>query len=247
MRVVSAGVSPRTLKEVKEGHKHAQWEIILNIEGSGEGCIGEEQFSFKEGTVCCVPPNTKHPKKSEGGFKDIYFSVDRLNFEPRECIVIEDDEEKTIENLIYMIIRTYHKKEHNYAAVLDSLAEAACNLIVSRMKTDKDRNPDVEHFINELIVNYTNCSFTVGEAMANTNYNKDHFRRVFKQYTGVTPVEYLTNLRVRCAKNMLKNNNGRKIKEIAFESGFSDYLYFAKVFKKHTGLTPGEYAEEKSK
>jgi len=42
---------------------------------------------------------------------------------------------------------------------------------------------------------------------------------------------------------MLKSNNGRKIKEIAFESGFSDYLYFAKVFKKYTGKTPGEYAE----
>ena len=243
MRVKAAGKAPRKLYYSYE-HCHDHWEIVLNVSGNGKTIIGDREYDFRPGTVLIVPPGVEHSKISEMGFEDVFFGIDSLNFDSRnKCIRVEDDEEKTIEMLIYAIIRVYHKRESNYAAILDTLAQSVCNLILSRSKTEGEKNDDVELFINDLIINYTDSDFTVGEAMSRTNYNKDHFRRVFKEYTGTTPVEYLTKLRINCAKNMLKNRDGRKIKEVAFESGFSDYLYFAKVFKKYTGKTPGEYAQ----
>ncbi len=243
MRVRTAGKAPRKLYYSYD-HNHGFWEIVLNVSGTGKTKIGNQEYEFGPGTVFVVPPNVGHSKTSENGFEDIFIGVDSINFDTKnKSVFAQDDEEKTIEMLIYTIIRVFHKKEGNHAAILDTLAQSVCNFILGRAKSEKEKNSDVELFINDLIINYTDSNFTVGEAMSRTNYNKDHFRRIFKEYTGTTPVEYLTKLRIGCAKNMLKSNNGRKIKEIAFESGFSDYLYFAKVFKKYTGKTPGEYAE----
>lgn len=93
----------------------------------------------------------------------------------------------------------------------------------------------------------------------NTNYQKDlkidnlaelclmskyHFIRSFKSLTGLTPYVYLTNVRITAAKDLLKSTN-IKISNIANSVGIPDQLYFSKLFKKHTGLTPSEYRKKK--
>ena len=55
--------------------------------------------------------------------------------------------------------------------------------------------------------------------------------------------DYLTELRIEHIKERLTTTS-EKIKNIAAAEGFSDYQYFVKVFKKNTGLTPGQYREK---
>lgn len=244
MHVTFAGTSNVYLKK-SNSHTHPVWEIIVNTEGEGTMEIGDKSYSFGPGTVCCIPPGVKHNKSSDGGFKDIYFSVQTEALKKDKEYFLLDDEDKNIETLVYMIIKTFHKKGNNYIATADSLADAVCNMISGKLSGPKEINREIETFVNELILNYSDCDFTASKVMNLTNYNRDHFRRLFKRYTGKTPVEYLTLLRIRNAKNMLVNNSQKSIKMISLESGFSDYFYFAKVFKKHTGMTPGEYASSK--
>ncbi len=66
------------------------------------------------------------------------------------------------------------------------------------------------------------------------------FRRAFAHQTGMGPRQYLLQLRIAHARTLLAGGN-RSVKEIAAESGFESEPYFCRLFKKRTGLTPGEW------
>lgn len=67
-----------------------------------------------------------------------------------------------------------------------------------------------------------------------------HFRRLFKQYTGRSPLQYHIQFRISCAKQLLAE--GQSIKETAADTGYEDVFYFMRVFKKYTGISPGRFA-----
>ncbi|WP_054955703.1 response regulator [Paenibacillus dakarensis] len=69
-----------------------------------------------------------------------------------------------------------------------------------------------------------------------------HFCTLFKQVTGYTFLEYLTEYRIEKAKSILKNTSV-KVYQIAPLVGYQDPRYFTQVFKKITGRTPTEYRE----
>lgn len=69
-----------------------------------------------------------------------------------------------------------------------------------------------------------------------------YFTKLFKEETGQTFVEYLTELRIGRAKEMLRNPS-YSIKEVCVNAGYSDPNYFSRIFKKVTGMTPTEFRE----
>ncbi len=69
------------------------------------------------------------------------------------------------------------------------------------------------------------------------------FRKVFRQYTSLSPSDYLNELRIQQAKTMLQSSP-MSIKEIAYELNYSDSAYFATRFKLHTGLSPSQFREK---
>ena len=70
--------------------------------------------------------------------------------------------------------------------------------------------------------------------------SESRFSTVFAQESGRTFTEYLTGLRLGRAKELLRTTN-MKSSQIALEVGYNDAHYFSYLFKKNTGLTPGEY------
>ncbi len=73
--------------------------------------------------------------------------------------------------------------------------------------------------------------------------NPSYFSTLFKKSLDKGFSDYLTELRIEHIKKRLVTTS-EKIKNIAAAGGFSDYQYFVKVFKKNTGLTPGQYREK---
>ena len=71
-----------------------------------------------------------------------------------------------------------------------------------------------------------------------------YFSKLFKNETGQTFVEYLTELRIEKAKQLLATAS-YSIKEICLGVGYSDPNYFSRIFKKVTGQTPTEYRENR--
>lgn len=72
--------------------------------------------------------------------------------------------------------------------------------------------------------------------------SESHFRRLFKMETGVKPMEYLNKYRIDVAKQLLHSGNYR-IQEVYEMVGFTSSQYFSTVFKKYTGISPGQYQQ----
>ncbi len=70
--------------------------------------------------------------------------------------------------------------------------------------------------------------------------NFDYLNRVFKKTIGKTIFVYLNEIRIQHAREML-GTTSMKVSAIGYRVGFRDECYFNKVFKKHTGVSPGQY------
>jgi len=77
-------------------------------------------------------------------------------------------------------------------------------------------------------------------------FSVSQFSHLFKRHYGTSPMAYFVELRIQRAKEFL-NNTGMSVKEVAWELGFEDQLYFSRLFKKVSGISPTAYREEHSK
>lgn len=92
-----------------------------------------------------------------------------------------------------------------------------------------------------LIIESGNCQeLTVKEIAKRCNVSEIYFRRLFKDYSGLSPTEYIINSKLTRAKQYLKHEN-ISISTIAELCGFESSAYFSRLFKKKTGITPSKY------
>ncbi len=85
-----------------------------------------------------------------------------------------------------------------------------------------------------------NQPITLAEVAKNINLHPAYFSSLFRQSTSYSFKEYLNMVRIEESKRLLANTDFSII-DIAIASGFDDQSYFAKVFKKYTGLTPKQF------
>ena len=71
-----------------------------------------------------------------------------------------------------------------------------------------------------------------------------YLRDVFRSKYEKSPMEYLQELRLECARKMLAQELKLPVKEIARAVGFNDALYLSKVFRRKFGITPSEYRNQ---
>ena len=67
-----------------------------------------------------------------------------------------------------------------------------------------------------------------------------HFRKIFKEYTGYAPKQYVVELKINKSKELLTTTN-MYLKEISYTSGFENVEYFCNLFKKNAGMSPSVY------
>ena len=71
-----------------------------------------------------------------------------------------------------------------------------------------------------------------------------YFSKLFKEQAGVNFIDYLTDLRMEKARDLLTHQN-LSIKEVCARCGYADQNYFSRIFKKTVGMTPTEYRNSK--
>lgn len=100
------------------------------------------------------------------------------------------------------------------------------------------------HFIIDRVVEYVNENYnstiSIEEVASRFSLNPFYFSKLFKEYQKNNFVDYLTEVRINKAVELLKEES-LNIKEIAYEVGYQDPNYFSRVFKKIVGISPKDY------
>ncbi|MGG4143636.1 response regulator [Paenibacillus algorifonticola] len=90
---------------------------------------------------------------------------------------------------------------------------------------------------------YANADLSIGQISAHTLLTTSYLCNRFKQETGQTINQYITNYRIEKAKELLRDPS-RKVADVSISVGYNNGDYFAKCFRKITGSNPSEYREE---
>ncbi len=107
---------------------------------------------------------------------------------------------------------------------------------------------DTEDLVNKARVIFREnieTTITAEQVAEELGVGYSFFRKVFKKYTGISPGQYLIQLKIEKAKRLLTLPD-KLIKEVAYELGFDSCFYFSKLFKEKTGCSPIEYREKYS-
>lgn len=89
-------------------------------------------------------------------------------------------------------------------------------------------------------------NLSVEDCARQCNLSPSRFAHIFKEAIGKTPLEYINEIRISKAKELLSTLN-YSISEISEMVGFPSQNYFARIFKKHTGISPKKYSEDSLK
>lgn len=95
-------------------------------------------------------------------------------------------------------------------------------------------------YIIQYIRNHLSEPLSIDTLSEKACMSKSHFYRVFKSEMGVSPNDFINDVRINRAADMLKDPEW-KIKEVYLECGFESRSYFNRLFKRKKQLSPGEF------
>lgn len=103
------------------------------------------------------------------------------------------------------------------------------------------QNDDFTKTMNSCLTCRLADPVTLDELAGLVHLHPNYFIRVFKKHFGMPPLEYLNILRLEHAAELLAARPDLTIEAVAAGSGFQDYRYFGRMFKKRYGMSPSSY------
>ncbi|MBD5631975.1 MAG: helix-turn-helix transcriptional regulator [Clostridia bacterium] len=190
------------------------------------------------GEIVLVPPNVKYTF----AFKSAtLILLEQALLPVKEVTLIPDDNLGSIRSAASSA-REYFGKSQIVLSALGNLLAAYVTAFTARDKF----SPVVAIVREDIIKNVSNPTYYLDDALKKLPLNYDYVRKLFKKETGATPHEFLLQQRMELAANLLHSGitnrySGYTVSQIAEACGFSEPLYFSRVFKKYYGMAPSEY------
>ena len=230
-------------------HSHDHWELVYCT--GGEGTFTFENgttLQYKEGEVVAIPPKELHCNSSQDGFTNIHMRMADPSFPYRSAFRVQDDSMGHLK-MAFTEARFYSLADiKKRELVMAALGELICSYMIVYRSNSEFSKP-VEQIRGLIINHYAESSFQLDEAIRAMPFHYDYLRKLFKKEMGITPLEYMTNLRMKKAEMMLTAMWGSdySVAEIGQLCGFEDALYFSRVFKKHFGCSPSAFVKNRVK
>lgn len=102
-------------------------------------------------------------------------------------------------------------------------------------------SPIINNALAYIQKHYSDPELSLSKIAKNLYVTNGYLSRTFKKETASTITEYITQYRMDIALQLLKSGDYQKITDIAQTVGYTDALYFSKLFKKQTGISPSKY------
>ena len=121
---------------------------------------------------------------------------------------------------------------------VEKMSKACSDVITKKQEKEVSVIGKAKEYINQKF----SKEISLEEVAKYVDISSYYFSKLFKEEEGMNFIDYVTELRIGKAKQMLTEGNV-SIKEVCIESGYTDPNYFSRIFKKVVGCTPTEYRE----
>lgn len=220
-------------------HAHDFWEIGLYTSGRGTAHIGAHSLDYGEGTVICYPPAIPHWEDAPQGCTGYFISTDACPRSEMPVPRYSDTPDQSARRICGLLYEEYALRRPHWEAAAQSLLDLL-HVQLRRWAREGASHPLAEALKQLFIARFSDPEFTPLDAMNELPVSPNHLRTVFVKSTGRTPLQYLTELRVNEARQLLQT--GRfSVKEVGSRVGIADPYYFSRVFHKVTGKRPSEW------
>lgn len=242
-------------------HDHLRIEINYVKKGSCIIRTEEGSISFREGETMVILSNTQH--LFEAGphgtvlmqleflpdiFKCFNFCDQNETGTPLFCYMETNKILKIVNHVgimrtIQRIVNEMRRKDQFYKHLVVMYYAELLILIFRYMKDvylPNGTNVFLKEAIRYIQANYQS-QLTISGIAQNVNISERYLRKLFDTSLGISPLEYLNQLRIKKALTLIRSTE-MSIKEICYTCGFQSPQYFSRVFKQQTGMTPKEAA-----
>jgi AraC-like DNA-binding protein len=237
---------------------HDEYQIIYITGGEGVfESASTGMVSVGEGTVLLLFPNEWHrfkPDKDKGwneywvGFHGVI--ADNLIradfFHPREAALSIGMKEDILQSILEILGQTKTEESGYQPRIAGGVLHLLGKIHSLRRQQYFGGETYMETIVNKgrfLIRENFDSPLSIEEIAAKLNVGYSWFRKVFSKYTGMSPGQYLIQLKIDKARQLLIQTK-MSIKEISFELNFSSGAYFSTLFKEKTGMSPENYRKE---
>jgi len=218
-------------------HNHDFYEMAYYTNGTGLLTADGKDYPLGNGYYAIVPPGMTHCETQHLDAEKICIGIycnEKLPF------IYQKDSTKKI----YLIISEMLKERQNLKYNSWNLLGIKVNemfIYIDRDKYAKKKSSiaNLEHIVIDIESNY-NEKISLKKYAEQLNISYDYFRHKFKELTGLSPQEYITNKKLESAANMLSSTTF-SCSEIAEKCGFSNSAQFSKMFKEKYNITPKKY------
>ncbi|WP_165021671.1 helix-turn-helix domain-containing protein [Dysgonomonas sp. ZJ279] len=233
-------------------------ECILLYITQGKGTFvssSQKIIELKSGDMVLLFPGEWHsysPDKSTGwreywiGFKgiDMESRIENGFFCKLKPIFNVGSSEEIVQ--LYMrAISSAKKQEIGFQQILAGIVTYLLGIAYSRNKLLSFEDVKVTNQIDKakmIMFENSHTNITPEDIANQICVSYSSFRRIFKQYTGLSPLQYIQEIRIQKGKDLLANTLLTS-QEIAFRIGYENPDYFCAIFKKKTGYSPIKYRE----
>ena len=235
-------VSIDLAKEAFRPHKHKNYEIIIYTKGSGITQTAGKTIPVSPGKILIVPPETLHGSSDiSADFEEIYINGEfNHGFYLTAPVVISDNPQ----NDGLLLAKMIYANRYSGQEYVTALVNAFTHYLLQSIKMEADLYIAIQRIIENISENFNNGSLDTHVLLKESGYSEDYIRAQFKKYTGKSPVEFLTAIRINHARYLIDAyKNTFPLAYIAEKCGYSDYVYFSRKFKQIMGVSPKKYME----
>lgn len=221
-------------------HSHNHYEIMYVLDGEGYFSSGDKKWPLSPGTIFIAPPGIGHATESKSGHRIINIggNFDKLFFLD-DISVIYDNEFNEGKMLAEAILRNIYSNEE--------YAQSLCRSFIRYLLIGVKQQPIICSVIykitSEIERQFDNPDFKVTDLLVASGYSEDYIRMKFQEITKMTPIKYLTSVRMKNAKTLLALYDFN-INEVASRCGILDNTRFSRLFKSYYGISPKQYRDQ---
>ena len=232
--------------------------VVFCISGSAEYDFDGEKLILSPGELIFLPASSAYTIRTLG---DEQFFHITANFEVRTAqskaytvfseilrgrmhYTSSKESAPYFKELSERLVSVWYNKKYGYNVLAKSLIYEILYTYFSDAANFISRTDDygkilpAKTYLDEQYM--TNISVSGLASMC--NLSETHFRRLFVKLFGLSPTDYKLNKRILKAKDLLLSGDF-SVSETAAAVGFEDANYFSRIFKKHTGISPGTVAK----